>query len=206
MISRRELARRLEAVVDFASPAVELEQYLTPAALASHLVHLAAIRGDLAGQTVVDLGTGTGMLALGAAFGSPARVIGVDVDRDALELARRSERHIEPARAVDWLHANVTHLPLALSDTTVVSNPPFGAQQGNRHADRAFLETAATIGTVSYTIHNGGSLKFLEAFAADNGGTVTDAFQAPIDLERQFSFHEKSRQTLEVEVARIEWD
>lgn len=219
MPTRRSLARRLEAVEDFSDPAVDLEQYLTPAEVAAHVCHLADLQGDLAGRTVVDLGTGTGMLAIGAAWYGPSRVVGIDVDADALSLARRnaaavlergSERGAADAHgsnppAIDWLRGDVARHPLSLAGATVLSNPPFGAQRGNRHADRAFLETARSIAAVSYTIHNEGSRSFVESFAADAGATVTHAFRAPFPIEKRFDFHAEAEATLDAEVFRIEW-
>jgi putative methylase len=84
-------------------------------------------------------------------------------------------------------------------------NPPFGAQSGNEGADRAFLETAAAIGDVSYSVHNAGSESFVESFAEDNGGTVTDAFAAEFELPRQFDHHTTESQSIDTEVFRIEW-
>jgi putative methylase len=84
-------------------------------------------------------------------------------------------------------------------------NPPFGAQNGKAGADRAFLETAADIADVSYSIHNDGSREFVEAFATDNGGKVTHAFAATFDVDRQFEFHDQDRAELDTELYRIEW-
>ena len=201
--SRRTLARRLESLADFDDPSPELEQYLTPAELAAHLGHLARMQGDLE-RPVVDLGTGTGMLAVAASLAGARRVVGVDVDRDALAVARENGRRVGADR-IEWVQGDATRPPLSPSDATVVSNPPFGAQRGNRHADRAFLEAARTIGRVSYTIHNEGSQAFVESFAADEGGEVTHAFRAPFPIERRFSFHTEAESTLEAEVFRIEW-
>lgn len=213
MRSRRALARTLEAVDDFPEPSVELEQYLTSPEIAAHLAHLAHLQGDLADATVVDLGTGTGMLAIATAFAEPARVVGVDVDGDALAHARENERRVcERERRPDsdrppiaWVQADVERIPLSLANATVVSNPPFGAQRNHRHADRRFLETARRIGVVSYTIHNEGSRSFVESFAADEGGTVTHAFRATLPIDRRFSFHDSSTETVDAEVFRIEW-
>ena len=83
--------------------------------------------------------------------------------------------------------------------------PPFGAQDGNEHADRAFLATAADIADVSYSVHNAGSQEFVEAFADDNDGEVTHAFAAQFDLDRQFDHHAADRQEIDTEVFRIEW-
>jgi len=204
-MSRAALERRLSAVVGFDDPRLDLEQYPTPADLAAHLVHLADVQGDLAGRTVIDLGTGTGMLALGAATRSPARVVGIDRDQAALARARENEDRIDPAVGVAWLRGDATRAPLAVSDATVVMNPPFGAQRGNAHADRAFLTTAAEVGRVSYSVHNAGSRAFVEAFAADEGGEVTHAFRAELTLARQFDHQTSDREVLDAEAFRIVW-
>ncbi|WP_327052482.1 METTL5 family protein [Halomicrococcus gelatinilyticus] len=211
-MTKRALERRLAAVADFDEPRVDLEQYATPADLAAHLVHLADVHGDVAGRTVVDLGTGTGVLALGAATRDPVRVVGLDADRAALRAARDNERRVDPAVAVEWLRGDATRPPLCLDDrripaqdVTVLMNPPFGAQRGNEHADRAFLDATASLADVSYSIHNEGSQGFVEAFADDRGGEVTHAFRAELPLERQFAFQREERRVLDAEVFRVEW-
>jgi len=201
---KRALAKRLAAVEGFADPDPGLEQYPTPADLAAHVLHLADLHGDLAGRTVADLGAGTGMLALAAATRSPARVLAVELDDEALAVGRENERRVDPETAVDWLRGDATRPPLSAVDT-VVANPPFGAQRGNEHADRAFLETAADLAGVSYTVHNAGSEDFVESFAGDRGGEVTHAFAADFPVSAQFDFHTSDREVLDVEVFRIEW-
>jgi len=201
---KRALEQRLADVAGFRDPSAALEQYPTPAALAAHLLHLADLHGDLAGRTVADLGTGTGMLALGAATRDPARVLAVERDPDALAVARENDSRVDPGVGVDWLLGDATRPPLASVDT-VVMNPPFGAQRGSEHADRAFLAATADLAGVSYSIHNAGSKSFVESFAADEGGEVTHAFAAELDVTRQFEFHTSERERLDVEVFRVEW-
>lgn len=203
---RREIARRLERVTDFQDPSVRLEQYLTPPELAAHLVHLAALNGDLAERTVVDLGSGTGMLALGASLAGATRVVGVELDADAIDVARQNEIRMDAQTDIGWIRGDATRPPLCLDDATVLANPPFGAQNASRNADRAFLETAASLGGVSYSIHNAGSASFVESFAADNGGRVTHSYRADFDVPRRFHFHREAERTLEVEAHRTEWD
>ncbi|ELZ86102.1 putative RNA methylase [Haloferax elongans ATCC BAA-1513] len=208
MATKAALEAQLAVVAGFENPKVALEQYPTPPDLAAHLVHLADLRGDVDGKTVVDLGTGTGMLALGAALRSPARVVGVELDADALETAVDNARRVGASAPVHWVRGDATRLPLCLSErepVTVLMNPPFGAQNENAHADRAFLETIASLADVSYSVHNEGSKEFIEAFADDAGADVTDAFRATFDLDHQFDFHEAERRELDAEVFRIEW-
>ena len=207
MPTKSALAQQLGVVAGFDDPRADLEQYRTPPDLAAHLVHTADLQGDIQGRTVVDLGCGTGMLALGAALRSPARVVGLDIDPAPLSTARGNERRVGSTTSVSWVRADATRAPLCppVAETTVVMNPPFGAQSDNEHADRRFLETAAAIAGVSYSIHNEGSRSFVESFAADNGGEVTHAFETEFDLPRQFEFHESDRQAITAEVYRIDW-
>jgi putative methylase len=202
--SRRTLARRLESVADFAEPSAALEQYLTPPEIAAHICHLASLQGDL-DRSVVDLGTGTGMLAIGAALSGAGRVVGIDVDAAALERARENAAQFDETVEVGWLRADATRPPLSSTGVTVLSNPPFGAQRGNRHTDRDFLEAASEFADVSYTIHNAGSQSFVESFADDAGATVTHAFRAPFPIGRRFAFHTADEETVQAEVFRIEW-
>ncbi|WP_350356130.1 METTL5 family protein [Halorarius halobius] len=204
-MTRRRLAQELGVVAGFENPRAPLEQYHTPPDLAAHIVHHADLQGDIENRTVVDLGTGTGMLALGAALRGPERVVGVELDPAPLATARENERKVAARPDVDWIRADATRVPLCLTDATVLMNPPFGAQTGNEHADRAFLDTAADVARVSYSVHNEGSREFVEAFVADAGGEVTHAFAAEFDLPRQFDHHDSDRETLDAEVFRVVW-
>ncbi|MFB6129352.1 MAG: METTL5 family protein [Salinigranum sp.] len=207
MTSRSKLETQLAVVAGFENPQVELEQYPTPPELAAHVIHVADLNGDVEGHTVVDLGSGTGMLALGAALRGPVGVVGVEVDREALETARRNRRRVGTTTPIHWVQADATGPPLCIDGpTTVVMNPPFGAQNGREGADRGFLLTAADLADVSYSVHNAGSREFVEAFAEDHGGEVTHAFRAAFTLDRQFEFHRTDRAEIETEVFRIEWD
>ena len=207
MASKRSLATKLGVVSGFDEPRLALEQYPTPPDLAAHVVHLADLHGDVDGRTVLDLGTGTGMLALAAALRGPARVFGVELDRAALTTATANQRRVAASAPVHWIQADATRLPLTVPDpVTVVMNPPFGAQDGNRNADRGFLATASRVASVSYSVHNAGSEEFVEAFAADNGGEVTHAFAADFAIDAQFEHHEDESRDIDAEVYRIEWE
>lgn len=207
MRTKRSIERELSALADFERPRVDREQYSTPADLAAHTIHLATLNGDVEGRTIIDLGTGTGMLAIGAALARPDRVVGLDVDATALETARRNEERVSVPLEVEWIVGDAERAPLCPNpqDVTVVMNPPFGAQTGHEHADRAFLATARDISSVSYSFHNRGSESFVRSYASDNGGAVTHAFRVEFSLPRQFEFHQRERTSIDVELFRIEW-
>ena len=206
MATKRSLATKLGVVAGFERPDAALEQYPTPPELAAHVVHLADLHGDVDGRTVVDLGAGTGMLALAAALRGPARVVGLELDGGALATARANERRVAASAPVHWVRGDATRPPLDVTDpATVVMNPPFGAQDGNRNADREFLEVAGDLADVSYSVHNAGSREFVEAFAADEGGEVTHAFAAEFRIDAQFEHHTDEARDIDTEVYRIEW-
>ncbi|MDS0258480.1 METTL5 family protein [Haloarcula sp. S1CR25-12] len=207
MPTKSALAQQLGVVAGFADPRADLEQYRTPPELAAHLVHRADLEGDVQDRTVIDLGCGTGMLSLAAALRGPETVVGVDIDPGPLSTARANERKVGSTTSVSWVRADATRAPVCppIAETTVVMNPPFGAQSGNEHADRRFLATAAEISSVSYSLHNEGSGDFVESFAADNDGDVTHGFAAEFDLPHQFEFHDEERRSITAELYRIEW-
>jgi putative methylase len=206
MATKRSLATKLGVVAGFERPDVALEQYPTPPELAAHVVHLADLHGDIDARTVIDLGAGTGMLALAAALRGPARVVGLELDGDALATARANERRVAASAPVHWVRGDATRPPLDVTEpATVVMNPPFGARDGNRNADRKFLAVAGDLADVSYSVHNAGSREFAEAFAADEGGEVTHAFAAEFRVEAQFDHHTDEARDIDTEVYRIEW-
>ncbi|GGL57102.1 METTL5 family protein [Halocalculus aciditolerans] len=200
---KQAVERRLADVAAFENPRAALEQYATPADIAAQLLHLAGMQGDLS-RPVLDLGTGTGMLALAAALYDAPRVVGVDRDAGPLRTARENERRVAPGRGVEWVRGDVASLPVAPPEAvTVVSNPPFGAQQ--RGADRPFLAAAAEHAAVSYTIHNAGSEDFVEFFAGERGGEVTHAYRLAFPLPNQFDFHDAEAAQVDAELFRIRW-
>lgn len=187
----------LEELEGFDDPSPELEQYTTPAPLASALLDFASDHGDVNNKNVLDLGCGTGILTVGAALLSGSSV-GVDADRNALTRARANSERAGVKGDVDLMQADVSRLPVVGdSFDTVVMNPPFGAQ--NRGADRPFLRAAERVADVAYSIHNAGSLEFVEGFV---GGEVTHAFETTVTLDRRFEFHEKESREIKIEVYR----
>ena len=144
----KHLEAMLGDVAPFARPKVELEQYPTSAHIAAQLLFAAEERfGDVAGRVVVDLGCGTGMLAIGASLLGAAHVVGVDVDADALAIAadnvEENYEDVRPDGPLDLVRADVRDVSrLRLCADTVVMNPPFGTRRAG--ADVEFLQSALT--------------------------------------------------------------
>lgn len=197
----RQLEITLQQLAGFVKPRAALEQYQTPAPLAARLLYHALMKGDIAGRTVCDLGCGTGILAIGAALLGAGRVIGVDIDERALDVAQEN---------AGLTGADVTFLALDLRDgcrerigtcDTVVMNPPFGAQKA--HADRPFIDCAIALAPVTYSIFNAGSAQFVQAYTVQRA-EITERVGGKFPIKRTFAFHTQDIQEIEVEILRLE--
>lgn len=197
-MKKKELEILLEQVEDIASPDAAEEQYSTPAAVASELLHFALMHGDIAQCAVYDLGCGSGILAIGAKLLGAKAVVGIDKDKAAIEVAQTNSRGL--GVEVEFRACDVRAVEGKCD--TVVMNPPFGAQRRNRHADRIFLERAFELAPVVYSIHNAGSESFLRRFSPDK--VITHHFPIAFPLRRRFWFHKKDKKFVGVDVYRME--
>lgn len=190
----------LQKVPAHPQPKAEWEQYQTPAPIAADLVYRALAAGDIAGQRVLDLGCGTGILAIGAALAGAREVSGVDVDADALRVAEEAARSLGvPREVLGWRVGRVD--TARLSADTVLMNPPFGAQR--KHADQPFHLTALACASVVYTLVNGETADWAERFYVGAGGRVTARWSYRFALPAQYLWHSKPRAFVEVAALRI---
>lgn len=193
----RELERKLSAVPPHPAPRLDLEQYATPADLATMLLFEAYGLGDVQGKRVADLGCGTGVFAIGAALLGAAEAIGVDVDAAAVDVARQSAAAL--GAQVGWHVLDVSEWRGEAD--TVIMNPPFGAQQ--RGADRAFLDAAFQAAPVVYSMHNALTLAFVEEHARKAGFARTHAWRLAFPLRHQYAHQERAVREIEVVAVRL---
>ena len=195
---RADLVRRIERVGDPRDPSAALEQVMTPAPAAAELLFSAFAAGDLLGRSVLDLGSGTGRLAIGAALLGASPVRGVELDSRLLAAAR--EAAATEGVSVDFVRTDV----IAVTETaeTVVMNPPFGAQR--RHADRPFWDAAFRLaGRSVYAFGLADSRSFIARRAVDAGAHVLAARPVAWELPRTFPHHTRRRVSLDVDLWAI---
>lgn len=195
---RRDLEMALQRIPAHPDPDPALEQVPTPPDVASRLLWTAHGRGDVEGRRVVDLGSGTGVLAIGAALLGASEVLGVEADPAAVERARQAAR--EAGADVDFVVSDVARW--SGSADTVLQNPPFGAQ--TREADRPFLEAAVRTAPVVYTFHLSETRGFVEDYARDLGASVTDRWEVDYPVPRLFDHHEEAERRVPVVLLRLE--
>ena len=197
----KRLEMTLQRVAGYSSPRPALEQYQTPAPLAARLLYHALMKGDIEGKVVCDLGSGTGVLAIGAALLGAASVKGVDVDKKAVDIAYANAELLDAD--VKFIVADVKDqtLPevLGLCDT-VIMNPPFGAQKV--HADRPFIDLAISVAPVIYGIFNAGSTPFIKTYTTGRA-EIDERVGGVFAMKRTFSFHTQDIQEIGVEILRL---
>jgi putative methylase len=197
----KHLEMTLQCVGGFVRPRAALEQYQTPAPLAARLLYHALMKGDIEGKSVCDLGSGTGVLAIGAALLGAATVRGIEIDRNAVDAADANAAII--GVDVEFIVADVQDAALpgrVGTCDTVIMNPPFGAQRA--HADRPFIDLALVTAPVTYGIFNAGSTQFIETYTAGRA-EISEKVGGVFPIRRTFSFHKKDVQDIEVEILRL---
>lgn len=192
---RAELVRLLEKVPPFPRPRADREQLLSPSEAAATLLELADRLDGLRGTSLLDLGSGTGRLALGAAALGAAPVRGIEIDPEAVAAARRAAAALQ--LDVEFSVGDVAAARGAAD--LVVMNPPFGAQR--RHADRPFWDRAFALARRSvYAFALKDSRTFIARQAVDRGAHIVEVAPVAWSLERTFPHHERPRVALDVDL------
>ena len=193
-MKRTDLIRRLAAIPPLPTPRPDTEQVMTPPEVAADLLLSALARGDLSGRTVLDLGSGTGVLAIGAALCGAARVTGVESDTAALEIARGASTTLQDR--VTWVFGDVGLATEAVD--TVLMNPPFGAQ--HRHADRPFWERAFDLArSAVYAFALPDSRTFIARRAVARGARIEETLPVAWRFPRTFPHHRQRSVELAVD-------
>jgi putative methylase len=222
LVRKLDLELLLSQIQPHPSPTASLEQYTIPVDVAATILYMAAYTcGDIVDKTVVDMGCGTGRLALGAAFLGAKCVVGIDIDKTAVKLAFESSVKLKLKSRVQWINADINAIHGHFD--TVLQNPPFGVQR--RKADTKFLEKALEIGKRVYSLHKSlckdksfikkvkasssgfvatAPSTFIENFVEDAGGRIIAAYSSVMAIPHMFPFHTKKRHTFLVDLYVIE--
>jgi putative methylase len=203
LVRKRDLERTLSQIEAHPLPNAYLEQYTTPSDVAAETLYLAAyVYDDVVDKTVVDLGCGTGRLAIGAALLGAKEVFGVDVDGVAVRVAQKNAEKMGVKEKTHWIVADIDVVKGAFG--TVLQNPPFGVQR--RRADRRFITKSLELSSTIYSFHKGGesNREFIKRFIEGHGGKVTTIFPLKMEIPRMFKFHTKKKRSIQVDLYRIE--
>jgi putative methylase len=197
LLTKKKLEIALEGLRDFEDPNIKLEQYATPSPIVAEIINLAYLKGDIERKSIYDLGCGTGKLAIGCALMGAGEVTGVDVDADALKIAKENSERLNVD--INWIKSDVKDIKGKCD--TVFQNPPFGVHK--KGADKIFLEKGLELGKVLYSFHNANTREFVTSYINELGGALSDLVRVDFLLPHSYGFHRKEKKETRVDIFRI---
>jgi len=198
-IKKKDLEIKLEEIPSHPNPTPDLEQYNTPADLASNILFTAFLNRHIKDKDVIDLGCGTGVFSLGAGLLGARSVKGFDLDEDSIKIARKTAAKWGLSENVLFEVKNIENVNSRCD--TVLMNPPFGSQK--KGADLPFLKKSFEISDFIYTIHNAKTLDFLRNFINENGHKIFLERGYKFTIKKTFDFHTKDKKNIEVVIFGI---
>ena len=195
---KKHLEMAIQKVPKHPNPKVDLEQYSTPAIIAADLLWNAYSLGDIADKKVMDLGCGTGIFAIASKLLGAASAIGVDIDRDSIDLASSY------CWDVDFICRDICDLENDFDVDTIFQNPPFGSQKNaKKGADLKFISKAVELSPkVLYSFHMASTEEFLISYFEKNDLEITHIFRYNFPIPKIYEFHTRESANVEVIVIR----
>ena len=204
MVDGRIRQKRIEIILSrlapYSKPKLKLEEYSLDSKSAARMLHIAGmVYGDIVDKRVIDLGCGTGVLAIGAALIGAKFVVGIDIDRESISIARENAGKV--GVEVDYVVGDIESIYRPF-DTTLM-NPPFGSW--SRGMDVNFLRKALEVSEVIYSLHKRGEKNriFLNRKIKSFGGKIEKIFELEITIPHTYKFHRKRKYHVKADLYRI---
>ncbi|MBT3865851.1 methyltransferase [Candidatus Woesearchaeota archaeon] len=171
-MKKKDVEIILSGLATFEKQHLDLEQYQTESHIAADLLWHAFMSGDIEKKVIADLGCGNGVFGIGALLLGAKEVLFLDVDGDAIKVARANvlavERIVGKKLSKSFSHSDVNKFSKKVD--TVIQNPPFGVRK--THADKPFLLRAMKNSSRIYSFHKLDTARFVESFVKDEGWGV----------------------------------
>ncbi len=195
---KKHLEIAIQNIPSHPNPKVDLEQYSTPAIIAADLLWNAYCLGDIVDKKIMDLGCGTGIFAITSKLLGATSSIGVDIDKQSIELASSY------CSDVDFICADISDLSSDFDVDTIFQNPPFGSQKNAlKGADLKFINKAIELSpNVLYSFHMASKQEFLVSYFEKNNLKITHIFRYNFPIPKIYEFHTKDLVNVEVIVIR----
>ncbi|ADY00337.1 methyltransferase [Vulcanisaeta moutnovskia 768-28] len=198
----RDLELLIQSIPGYKSPKLNLEQYITDANIVAVAIWDAYMRNYLINARVLDLGCGTGRFAIAAALMGVRQVICIDIDPEALAIARESASKYGLSN-VDFITNDIRNMAIMGRFDVVFQNPPFGIQS-ERGLDMKFLATAINHSGIVYTIHKLSTLDYISDKVNSLGCVMSVLDKVTITIPLMYKHHKRRKYKTEAFLARIE--
>jgi len=198
-MKQKDLEIILQKVPFYERPNPFIEQYMTPANIAADIIFIAFRFGDIQDKKVVDLGCGTGIFSIGASIADAKEVVGIDIDKESVEIAKNYAKVNN--YSIEYKAQDVKDVDIKCD--TVITNPPFGAQKSNRWADRGFIEKGFEISKIIYSLHLTKTIPFIEKLVSALNGEINFKKNYKFPIKHTYFFHTKKIENLDVTLLRV---
>jgi len=186
--SKSKLAVLLSKLGVFEAPKLKSEQYTTDSEIAADVLWQAYYLGDITNRIITDLGSGTGILGLGALLLGAKKVFFIENDKDSIKIAKENLAFIEKGTETKlsekaiFLNQDINNFNDKVD--AVIQNPPFGTKQ--KHADKIFLEKAFSLAKVIYSFHKLETERFVNKISEDYGFEITHLWKFDFPIKATY--------------------
>lgn len=191
---KKELELVLEKIPRYRGWRRNLEQYETPSSIASHVLWLAFLRGDLYSKRIAEPGCGSGVFSIGALLLGASRSICIDIDNSILEhtISFLTSSFRELSHRLILVNSDIRDTEINCVDT-VIMNPPFGVYRGNRGLDLFFLRKAMSIAYSIYSLHKYSPKleELIISIAEDSGFDITYSERLKFPIPMMYPTHRR---------------
>jgi len=204
-MNKKQLAIFLSKLEVFTEPDMDKEQYPTDSEIAADIIWHAHMRSGIANKIVADLGSGTGILGIGALIIGAKKVYFVDSDPVVFEILERNLQRFEKElgesvrHQIKFITKDIEELsPNDFEEKldVVIQNPPFGTKL--EHADRAFLDAAMRLAPHVYSFHKSSTMDFILSRLAESGYSVEMILKYEFPIKKTMEHHHKKIERIDV--------
>lgn len=193
---KKQLEIELSKIIDdFKEPKIKFEQYMTPPEIAAFMIHYAWMKGEIENKKIIDIGAGTGMLGIGAAF-LGGNVTMIEIDKDAYEILKNNVAKTD--HEIRLINKNIFDFDFDEEYDTALINPPFGIKSENKDMD--FIVEASKISKHIFSIHDGSesNINNIKSLFEKNNLEIMESLMMDFNLKSTYPWHEEKNKILKV--------
>ena len=193
---KKQLEIELSKIIDdFKEPKIKFEQYMTPPEIAAFMIHYAWMKGEIENKKIIDIGAGTGMLGIGAAF-LGGNVTMIEIDKDAYEILKNNVAKTD--HEIRLINKNIFDFDFDEEYDTALINPPFGIKSKNKDMD--FIVEASKISKHVFSLHDGSesNINNIKSLFEKNNLKIMESLMMDFNLKSTYPWHEEKNKILKV--------